>query len=181
MKIDLKDAYLHVPINEEFQPFLAFQWGTKFMFKALPFGLCLAPAVLQGIMNFPVRKLRERGIYAMAYLDDWLVWADSKEKCQSDIHTLAQELSSLGFILNQAKSQMTPSQRISRLGADCSSNPFGMIFFKAESSNAFGPSDFRKADRTSLHFKEEALRNCSKGYRSSSHITSSSTLPVSSS
>ena len=59
-KIDLKDAYLHVPINEEFQLFLTFQWGTKFMFKALPFCLCLAPAVFQGIMNFPLRKLRER-------------------------------------------------------------------------------------------------------------------------
>ena len=42
--IDLKDAYLHVPIASEHRRFLRFWWrGNKFQFRRLPFGLSSAP------------------------------------------------------------------------------------------------------------------------------------------
>ena len=85
-KIDLTDAYLHVPVNQEFQRYLAFPWGNQiFMFSCLPFGLCLAPAVFQGLINFPVRIFRAKGILCLAYLDDLIVFASSKAQCQKDL------------------------------------------------------------------------------------------------
>ena len=39
-KLDLKDAYLSVPIAKEHQKFLKFTWkGQPYQFESLPFGL----------------------------------------------------------------------------------------------------------------------------------------------
>ena len=90
-KLDLKDAYLLLPINQEYQPYLAFQWGMRFFqFQALPFGLSLAPPVFQVIMNFPLRKCRQQGISCLVFLDDWITWADSKGNCREN-HLLHQK------------------------------------------------------------------------------------------
>ena len=44
IKMDLKDAYLQVPIHREDQHLLQFQWNGKiFQFQCLPFGLTSAP------------------------------------------------------------------------------------------------------------------------------------------
>ncbi|KAJ8039201.1 Ecotropic viral integration site 5-like [Holothuria leucospilota] len=46
ISIDLKDAYLHVPIHPLYQRFLAFRYrGVVYTFRALPFGLATAPRV----------------------------------------------------------------------------------------------------------------------------------------
>ena len=43
-KIDLKDAYLTVPIYKKHRQFLRFKWrGQRYLFKSLPFGLATAP------------------------------------------------------------------------------------------------------------------------------------------
>ena len=60
-KIDLKDAYHHVPIRKSFRKFLAFRWGNRvYHFKALPFGLSVAPAVFTGMMNPSIRSSERR-------------------------------------------------------------------------------------------------------------------------
>ena len=47
--IDLRDAYLHVPIFPGHQRFLAFQFlGETHRFTSLPFGLSTAPRVFHG-------------------------------------------------------------------------------------------------------------------------------------
>jgi len=44
IKLDLKDAYLQVPIHPDYQHFLSFQWkGKTYKFQCLPFGLSAAP------------------------------------------------------------------------------------------------------------------------------------------
>ena len=43
IKLDLKDAYLQVPIHPEHQKYLVFQWNSKwYQFTCLPFGLSAA-------------------------------------------------------------------------------------------------------------------------------------------
>jgi hypothetical protein len=43
-KLDLKDAYLAVPIFSHHRKFLRFKWGRDiFEFVSLPFGLSFAP------------------------------------------------------------------------------------------------------------------------------------------
>ena len=47
-KIDLKDAYLTIPVNQNDQKFLRFIWkGNLFQFQTLPFGLASAPRISQ--------------------------------------------------------------------------------------------------------------------------------------
>ena len=71
ISLDLKEAYYHVPIHPNFRKFLGFRLGTqKYRFKALPFGLNIAPRVFTRLTNVVVARLREKGVWAVAYLDD---------------------------------------------------------------------------------------------------------------
>ena len=116
-KIDLTYACLLVPVNQEFQRFLAFPWKDKiFAFTCLPFGLCLAPAVFQGLINFPLRPFKAQGIMCLAYLEDVITFASSEWKCREDL--FAQDTPvRLEFFLNLEKSQLVPSQSLVWSGA----------------------------------------------------------------
>ena len=65
-KLDLKDAYLSVPINADHRKFLQFQWeGIVYHYKALPFGLATAPRVftklLKSVLAHPSSQRTETG------------------------------------------------------------------------------------------------------------------------
>ena len=50
VKMDLKDAYLQVPIHPDYQHFLTFQWEEKtYKFQCLPFGLSTALSVYKAV------------------------------------------------------------------------------------------------------------------------------------
>ena len=45
-KIDLKDAYFHVPLSQELQHYVCVRFGSEvFQFLAMPFGISIAPQV----------------------------------------------------------------------------------------------------------------------------------------
>lgn len=70
-KIDLKDAYVVVPIHKESRQFLSFRHhGEIFQYRSLPFGLSVAPRVFSKLMRFALTPLREQGIRIVYYLDD---------------------------------------------------------------------------------------------------------------
>ena len=51
-KIDLKDAYLTIPVNQNDQKFLRFIWkGNLFQFQTLPFGLASAPRIFTKLLK----------------------------------------------------------------------------------------------------------------------------------
>ena len=117
-KIDLKDAYLTVPVAKDSQPFLAFQGqeGVLFQFKVLPFGLCTAPFTFTKLTKPLVQFLRRVGIHILIYLDDMLLSAQSKQQLLEHISTVIWLLASLGFVINVPKSVLTPSKQIDFLG-----------------------------------------------------------------
>ena len=60
-KLDLQDAYLHVPVDSSFQKFLSFTFrGKLFQFRALPFGLSSAPYVFSRMVDYAVQLLRKK-------------------------------------------------------------------------------------------------------------------------
>ena len=62
-KIDLKDAYLTVPVCQQHRKFLKFHWkGQNYQFKVLPFGLATAPRVLTKILRPLAVKMRKQSI-----------------------------------------------------------------------------------------------------------------------
>lgn len=80
-KLDLRDAYLTVPVLPSHQKFLRFSWkGKTFQFVCLAFGLSSAPRIFTKLMKAVVSFLRERGIRLVIYLDDILFFERRKRK-----------------------------------------------------------------------------------------------------
>ena len=57
-----------------------------------------------------------RGIRLHQYLDDWFIRAKSLEEAQVNTQTVVDLTQSLGWIINQEKSELKPSQVFSFVG-----------------------------------------------------------------
>jgi len=116
--IDLTDAYLHIPIHRNDSQFLCFRYqGITYRFTCLPFGLSTAPRVFTRVTRIMVSFLRRRGVRVHAYLDDWLIVGSSYQEALEDTQTTLDLTRELGWLVNQSKSELTPSQYIHYLGA----------------------------------------------------------------
>ena len=117
VSIDLKDAYLQVPIHPDSRKYLRFMAFNKvYQFKVLCFGLSTAPQVFTRVMAPVSAILHTLGIRLRRYLDDWLIQASSREQVLLSLRTVLQLCNSLGIVVNWEKSQLVPTQRICYLG-----------------------------------------------------------------
>ena len=115
--IDLQDAYFHVPIHPLHYKYLRFAHrGKVYQFVALPFGLATAPSVFTLLAKEVKLMALNRGIRVHMYLDDWLIRAQSVE--QSKLHTqeMVSLAESLGWLINQSKSELVPTQLFEFVG-----------------------------------------------------------------
>lgn len=110
-KIDLKDAYVVVPIHKESRQFLSFRHhGEIFQYRSLPFGLSVAPRVFSKLMRFALTPLSEQGIRIVYYLDDICVLAKTKIESQRLTELVIKHLQDLGFIISWEKSNIVPQK-----------------------------------------------------------------------
>ena len=117
VKLDLKDAYLTVPMHRDHWKFLRFRWkGRLWQFKVLPFGLSSAPYTFTKLMKPVISLLRKLGIRVILYLDDMLIMAESQEEAKRHLATALELLVCLGFVVNTRKSVFSPSQSLEFLG-----------------------------------------------------------------
>ena len=115
--IDLKDAYLHIPIHPASRPFLRFIWRRKlYQFLVLAFGLSTAPFVFTKVTKPIAAYLRARGIRIIFYLDDILVIGATAEECRQNVEIVLNILRLAGFLINEKKSSLSPSQHFLYLG-----------------------------------------------------------------
>ncbi|VDI70967.1 Hypothetical predicted protein [Mytilus galloprovincialis] len=78
--LDLMDAYFHIPISYKFRYFLRLVWADKvYSFKAMPFGLAIAPLVFTRMFQTVVSYLHTQAVLIHSYLDDSLI----KNHCRS--------------------------------------------------------------------------------------------------
>ena len=118
VSLDLKDAYLHVPIHPDSRRLLGFQYQDRtFQFQVLPFGLRDSPWVFTRLVATLVGHLRCRGIRIHHYLDDWLILASSRDLLLSHLQEVLLCAQSVGFLINWKKSSLVPSQVPIYLGA----------------------------------------------------------------
>ena len=117
-KVDLKDAYLTIPVSAEFHCLLAFQNddGQFLQFQTLPFRLCTAPYVFSKTTKPAVQLLRQMGIHIIIYLDDMLLVSPTESSLAQDLSTVLWLFSSLGFVINTLKTTVVPSSEIEFLG-----------------------------------------------------------------
>ena len=97
--------------------YLRFQWNNRvFEFTSLPFGLAPAPLVFTKLLKPVAMILRKESIRILIYLDDMLVMAANPSLLKQHLKVVTYLLKHLGFILNQKKCVMTPTQSIEFLG-----------------------------------------------------------------
>ena len=118
--IDLKDAYLSVPIAQEHRELLRFAWEDQlFEFQCLPFGLSSAPRTFTKLLKSIMSLLRQKGIRvirSMIFLDDMLIMAQSLKELKELTQEVLQLLQLLGFRIICGKSVLKPKQIIQYLG-----------------------------------------------------------------
>lgn len=112
--VDLKDAYIHIPIYAPQRKFLRFAFqGKIYKYIVLPFGLSLSPRVFVKCTEAAIAPLSKQGICIPSYIDDWVLAAESHQRVLEHTKLLLQDLEGLGFRVNREKIVMPPSQRIS--------------------------------------------------------------------
>lgn len=116
-KVDLKDAFLVVPIHPDFKKYLRFIYRrTLYQFNVLPFGLSTAPYLFTKLIKPFLSFLRYRDILCVGYIDDILIISSSFDQSRRDTLLAVTMLQKLGFIINWDKSVLTPSQNCQFLG-----------------------------------------------------------------
>ena len=109
--IDFKDAYFHIPIQEQSRKFLRFHVeGWTYQFKALPFGLSTASLEFTVVAKEVKLMAIHKGIRIHQYLDDWLVRATSHQACLQHTQILVEICQKLGWLVNADKSELDPKQ-----------------------------------------------------------------------
>ena len=122
--IDLSDAYFSVKINPDHCKYLRFLWkGELFQYKVMVFGLSSAPRVFTRICKPILATLRGvHGIRCSLYIDDMIVINSSRLLLKSNLSTICNIFTSLGFYINKAKSVLEPTKDIKHLGIMISSS-----------------------------------------------------------
>ena len=107
--VDFKDAYFHIPIQEQSRKYLRFHvQGRTYQFKALPFGLSTAPMEFTVLAKEVKLMAIHKGIRIHQYLDDWLVRARSHQTCLHHTQILVKMCQELGWLVNLEKSELEP-------------------------------------------------------------------------
>ena len=127
-KLDLSDAYFHIPISLASRKFLRFVWNNKvYQFLAVPFGLAVAPQVFTRVFQTVIAHLHTLSIQAHSYLDDSLLKEFDSEILSRHTFLFIRLLLDLGFLISWKKSQILPSQDFLFLGEHYRTD-LGLIF-----------------------------------------------------
>ena len=99
-KIDLSDAYLQIKVNDECSRLLCINTHMGiFRLKRLPFGLKVAPALFQQVMDTMLAGLE----FASAYLDDILIKSKNTQEHEKHIRAVFKRIQEYGFKLSPDK------------------------------------------------------------------------------
>lgn len=117
-KIDLSNGYYNCHVHPDSQPYLAFMLNNKsYTYKRLPQGLSTSPATFQHFAQHLISHLSTHlQQHIHAYLDDFLIGANSLEECNSITHQFIDIIQNHNTLINYKKSSLTPSTSINALG-----------------------------------------------------------------
>ena len=99
-KLDLKHAYLQVPLDEESKKYTTINTSKGlFQYNRLPFGIASAPSLFQRIMENILSDIPKVSVY----LDDILVTGKDSAEHLYNLHRVLQRLESAGLTLKKSK------------------------------------------------------------------------------
>ena len=112
VSLDLEDAFFNVPIHSNFRKYLRFAFqGQVYQFRAMPFGLAIAPQVFTKLMAAVGAHLRVHRVLLLQYFDDWLLHQLDHQLLLQNLEFAWKELLSFGLLLNANTSDLIPSLR----------------------------------------------------------------------
>ena len=115
--LDCQDAFLTIAMHLDFYKYLCFDFeGVRYCFIALVFGLTCAPRIFSKLLKIPLSYIRIKGLKNSSWLDDILLVSSSSSLSLSHISFTRSLLESLGFIINDPKSNLIPSQSLLHVG-----------------------------------------------------------------
>lgn len=116
-KIDLSQAYLHIPIATRHWRYLALHYrSSTYALTALPFGLSSAPQIFAKVINWVAMLLRKQNMRLIVYLDDFLIVNQNPRLLKNEVAIVVKTLTDLGFKINWEKSALKPTKEITFLG-----------------------------------------------------------------
>ena len=106
--LDLRSGYYHINLNEESKAKTAFvtPFG-KYEFNSILFGLAQAPAYFQQLISMVLQDCRD---FAMAYLDDIIIFSRTPEEHLKHIEIIFQKLKAAGLKLKESKCDFFKSE-----------------------------------------------------------------------
>ncbi|KAN0033464.1 hypothetical protein ACTA71_002891 [Dictyostelium dimigraforme] len=151
VKLDIKKAYLHVLVDPQFRDLFRFVWkGVHYRWKTMPFGLSTATRIFTMLLRPVLRMLRDTNVSVIAYLDDLLIVAPTKEECLTNLKKTMDLLLKLGFKLNLEKSILEPTQSITFLGLEIDSLSMKLLVPKEKKKSVIKEiRNFLKIDQCS--------------------------------
>ena len=115
--IDLAQSYYHQEMHPQAASYLGVEWeGEFYRYTVLPFGLKSAPRSFCKTIDVLLRHWRRQGLRVLAYMDDWLVVADSPSQVARDTARILHDCKQAGITVNTEKSQLQPTQSLLHLG-----------------------------------------------------------------
>ena len=99
--LDLRSGYYHIGLSESSKAKTAFvtPFG-KYQFKAVPFGLAQAPAYFQQLISIVLQGCSD---FAMAYLDDFIIFSRDEKEHIKHIEIIFQKLKAADLKLKESK------------------------------------------------------------------------------
>ena len=122
ISLDLKDAYLHVPILPAHRKYLRFAFrdphGTLqvYQWNVLPFGLSTAPRVFTKVLAPIMAWLRRHFVSIYPYIDDIFLRDEDRTSILASRDLALETVLRAGFVINLTKSTLLPSQDMVHLG-----------------------------------------------------------------
>ena len=115
--VDLTDAYYTVKLHEDSRKYRCFIVdGIIYEYVALPMGLTCSTRIFTRVALFIGARLRKLGVRIVLYIDELLIIATSEELCRLHVQMLLKEIQKFGFLLNEKKSNLIPTQIFAYLG-----------------------------------------------------------------
>ena len=116
-KLDLSAGYHHIPLHPSQFKYFGFEFeGKVYTWRQLFFGLSPAPYVFTMILRNVAKRWRFDGIQLIHYLDDFGIFAPTRELCLQQLTRVMKDLVALGFVVNLEKSALDPTQTMEFLG-----------------------------------------------------------------
>ena len=99
--LDLRSGYYHISLSANSKAKTAFvTLFGKYQFEAVPFGLAQAPAYFQQLISMVLQGCSD---FAMAYLDDIIIFSKNEEEHLKHIEIIFQKLKEAGLKLKESK------------------------------------------------------------------------------